>query len=118
MLPESEKFKVIIPASLEKSEDGEWRVYGLASTSRKDLQGEVVDLKGLDLAPIQKGRGVFNFDHKKGPENTVGAIDAFKLTDKGLYLGGYLFKEHDRAKAIRQIMTSLKKSDKGRMGMS
>lgn len=113
-----EKFSVVIPATIEKSEEGDWRVFGLASTPKRDLQGEVVSLKGLDLSPIEKGRGVFNFDHKKGPENTIGAIDQYKKTAEGLYLGGYLFKEHDRAKSIYQIMTSLKKSDKGRMGMS
>src|SRR4051812_19657719 len=67
-----EKFSVVIPATIEKSEEGDWRVFGLASTPKRDLQGEVVSLKGLDLSPIEKGRGVFNFDHKKGPENTIG----------------------------------------------
>lgn len=112
------KFNVVIPAHLEKGADGEWRVYGLASTKNVDQQGEVIDMKGLDLAPIEKGRGLFNFDHKKGPENTVGIIDAYKKTDEGLYLGGYLFKEHDRAKSLYQIMSSLNKSDRGRMGLS
>jgi len=112
------KFKVVIPAHLEKGEDGAWRVYGLASTSNVDQQGEVIDMKGIDLSPIEKGRGLFNFDHKKGPENTVGIIDQYKKTDEGLYLGGYLFKEHDRAKSLYQIMSSLNKSDRGRMGLS
>ena len=113
-----EKFKFVIPATLEKGNNGEWRVYGLASTSKRDLQGETVDIKGLDLTPIEKGKGVFNFDHKKGPENTVGIVDKYKKSDEGLYLGGYLFQEHDRAKALYQIMSSLKKSDRGRVGMS
>lgn len=112
------KFSVVIPATLEKGEDGEWRVYGLASTGNRDQQGEIIDMKGVDLSPIQSGRGVFNFDHKKGPENTVGIIDTYKKSEEGLYLGGYLFKGHDRAKALYQIMTSLNKSDRGRMGMS
>lgn len=112
------KFNVTIPASIQKGDDGEWRVFGLASTPNRDQQGEVVDLKGLDLSPIEKGRGIFNFDHKKGPENTIGVIDTYKKDNEGLYLGGYLFKEHDRAKAIQQIMTSFSKSDRGRMGMS
>ncbi len=112
------KFKAVIPAHLEKAENGQWRVFGLASTSNLDQQGEVVNLKGLDLDPIEKGRGVWNWDHKKGPENTVGIIDTYKKTDEELYLGGYLFKNHDRAKAIHGIMNSLDKADRGRMGMS
>ena len=113
-----EKFNITLPATLEKGEDGDWRVYGLASTANRDQQGEVVDVKGLDLNPIKKGRGLFNFDHKKGPENVVGVIDTYKTADEGLYLGGYLFKQHDRAKSLYQIMSSLNKSDAGRMGMS
>jgi len=118
MASKDKKFKVVIPAQIEKSESGDWRVYGLASTANKDLQNEKVNLKGLDLSPIEKGKGIFNYDHKKGPENTVGVIDTYKKDDSGLYLGGYLFKEHDRAKSLYQIMGSLGKSDRGRMGMS
>lgn len=112
------KFKMVIPATIEKSEDGEWRIMGLASTASRDLQGENINLKGLDLTPIKKGKGVWSYDHKKGPENTLGIIDTYNLEKKGLYLGGYLFKNHDRAKAVHQIMSSLNKSDRGRVGMS
>lgn len=113
-----QKFNITLPATLQKGKDGEWRVYGLASTANRDQQGEIVDVKGLDLSPIKKGRGLFNFDHGKGPENVVGVIDTYKTADEGLYLGGYLFKNHDRAKSLYQIMSSLNKSDSGRMGMS
>ena len=118
MNTKEKKFKITVPAKFEKAKNGDWRVYGLASTPTKDLQGEVVDPKGLDLAPIEKGRGLFNFDHKKGPENMIGAIDTYKKDDSGLYLGGYLFKNHDRAKAVYNVMSSLKKSDRGRVGLS
>lgn len=117
-MDQDQKFSVVLPAELSKSEDGEWRVFGLASTPKRDLQGEVIDLQGIDLTPIQKGKGVFNWDHKEGPENTIGSIDTYKKADDGLYLGGYLYKNHDRAKSIYQIMSSLKKSDKGKIGMS
>lgn len=112
------KFKVVIPAQLEKGKNGEWRLHGLASTNNRDAQGEIVNIKGLDLTPIQKGKGVFSFDHQKGPENTIGAIDVYDKTKDRLYLGGYLFQNHDRAKAVYQIMSSLKKADRGRVGMS
>lgn len=119
MDPKDKKFSLVIPAQIEKSEDGTgWRIYGLASTNQKDLQGEVVDPKGLDLSPIEKGRGIFNFDHKKGPENVIGIIDKAHQSEKGLFMGGYLFKNHERAKSVHQIMSSLGKSDQGRMGMS
>lgn len=112
------KFKIIVPATLSKSEDGEWTVFGLASTNNKDLQGEVIDQTGLDLSPIDMKKGVLNWDHAKGPENTIGVIDSYKKDPKGLFLKGRLFKNHTKAKAVYEIMASLNKSDMGRMGMS
>ena len=83
-----------------------------------DLQGEVVDPDGLDLTPLDMKKGVFNWDHKKGPENTIGVIDAYKKSKDGLFLEGRLLKNHSRAKAVYEIMSSLNKADTGRMGMS
>lgn len=112
-------FKTFIPAELEKgNQDGEWRIRGLASTSNKDRQGEIVSQDGLDLSPIFKKRAVFNDNHKPGIENVVGIIDGAKKTEQGLVLEGRLFKNHDKAKAIYQIMNSLGKEDRGRLGLS
>lgn len=112
-------FKAIIPVELEKSkEEGEWKIRGLASTSTRDRQGEIVMQDGLDLSPLDQKRGVFNWDHKPGPENLVGFIDGAKKTADGLVVEGRLLKNHDKAKAIHQIMSSLSKEDRGRMGMS
>lgn len=112
------KFTMTIPATLEKTENGEWRIYGLSSNSAIDREQEKINMKGLDLTPIKKGKGTWSWDHGKGPENTIGIIDTFKKTDDELHLGGYLFKNHDRAKSVHQIMSSLGKSDRGRVGMS
>lgn len=112
------KFNIVLPAELTKSDDGDWKVRGLASTASRDLQGEVIDQNGLDLSPIDMKKGVFNWDHKKGPENTIGVIDSYKKSKDGLYLEGRLFKNHSKAKAVQEIMASLNKSDVGRMGMS
>ena len=111
-------FKIIIPAQLEKSEDGEWRVHGLASTNGIDKQGETIIQKGIDLSPVDDGRGIINWDHDNSPENIIGVLDGYKQTDNGLYVNGRLFQNHDRAKAVHSIMESLGKGDKGRMGMS
>jgi hypothetical protein len=112
------KFKVVLPAELVKGDDGEWKVMGLASTPSRDLQGEVIDPSGLDLTPIDMKKGIFNWDHKKGPENTIGVIDSYKKSKEGLWLSGRLFKNHSKAKAVHEIMSSLNKGDAGRMGMS
>jgi hypothetical protein len=111
-------FKFIVPAEITKSKDGEWRVSGLASTSSVDRQGEVILPDGIDATPIAKGKGFFNFDHDNSPENTIGALDGYKKTANGMYVEGRLFKNHTRAKAVYEIMSSLNKGDKGRVGMS
>lgn len=112
------KFNVVIPAELSKSNDGEWRVRGLASTESRDQQGEVMSLDGMDLTKLDKKKGILNFDHKPGVENLVGFIDGYNRTKSGLFIEGRLFKNHDKAKAIYQIMSSLNKSDFGRVGLS
>lgn len=111
-------FKFVIPAELSKGEDGEWKVAGLASTSSVDRQGEVIVPEGIDATPIAKGKGFFNWDHDNSPENTVGVLDSYKKTSGGMFVEGRLFKNHTRAKAIYEIMSSLNKGDKGRVGMS
>lgn len=111
-------FKFVIPAELTKGEDGEWKVAGLASTASVDRQGEVIIPEGIDATPIAKGKGFFNWDHDNSPENTVGVLDSYKKSSNGMYVEGRLFKNHSRAKAIYEIMSSLKKGDKGRVGMS
>ena len=114
----NDDFKFTVPAEITKSKDGEWRVAGLASSSSVDRQGEVILPEGIDATPIAKGKGFFNFDHDNSPENTIGTLDGYKKTASGMYVEGRLFKNHTRAKAVYEIMSSLNKGDKGRVGMS
>lgn len=119
-------FQFHIPVELEKSKnaegDEEWSIKGIASTPDADLQGEVVDQNGLDISLLKAGRGLFNVDHQKGPENVIGQIeDADFVTHEGkkaLLVKGYLFKHQDRAKAFYNILKSLKKSTGPRVHMS
>jgi hypothetical protein len=111
-------FKFVIPAEISKGKDGEWKVAGMASTSSVDRQGEVIIPEGIDATPIAKGKGFFNWDHDNSPENTVGVLDSYKKGSGGMYVEGRLFKNHTRAKAIYEIMSSLNKGDTGRVGMS
>jgi len=119
-------FKFSIPIELTKAtdQDGEesWQIQGIASTDDQDLQGETVDQNGLDISMLKAGRGLFNFDHQKGPENVLGKIeDADFVVENGkkaLLVKGYLFKHQDRAKAFYNILKSIKKSDSHRVHMS
>lgn len=119
-------FQIHIPVELEKSKDADgedsWIVKGIASTSDQDLQGEVVDQNGLDISPLKAGRGLFNVDHQKGPENVIGQIeDAEFVKSDGkrvLMVKGYLFKHQPRAQAFYNIMKSVKKGGAPRVHMS
>lgn len=111
-------FKFVMPAELTKGKDGEWKVSGLASTGAMDRQGEIILPQGIDATPIEQGRGMFNFDHDNSPESTIGLLDGYRKTEKGMFVSGRLFKNHKKAQAVYEIMSSLGKSDKGRVGMS
>lgn len=114
----NDNFKFVIPAEIVKGKDGEWKVAGLASTPSIDRQGEVIMQEGIDATPIDSGKGFFNFDHDNSPESTIGVLDRYRKSERGLYVSGRLFKNHTRAKAVYEIMSSLDKSDTGRVGMS
>jgi len=116
---DQDTFKFYVPVELAKGEsEDEWRVKGIASTGDRDLQGETVSQSGLDISPLKQGKGLFNNDHQKGPENILGKIDYAQNTMNGLYVEGYLFKHQPRAQAFFNIMRSLKKADKNRVQMS
>jgi hypothetical protein len=119
----SEKdFKFHIPVDLVKGDDDEWRIEGVASTEDEDLQGETVDQNGLDISMLKAGRGLFNYDHQKGPENIIGEIEDADFVNrdgkKCLMVKGYLFKHQDRSKAFFNILKSLKKGSAQRVQMS
>ncbi len=121
----SEKdFKFYMPLELTKGEkeEDQWEVKGIASTPDEDLQGETVDQNGLDISMLKAGRGVFNWDHQKGPENILGQIeDADFIEQEGkkcLMVKGYLFKHQERSKAFYNILKSLKKGAGPRVHLS
>lgn len=123
--PKLKDFLVHIPLELvkgESDEDTEWKVQGIASTGDTDLQGEIVEQAGLDISALQAGRGLFNYDHQKGPENVLGIIEDAKFMThdgkKSLFVEGYLFKHQERSKAFRNILKSIKKGSGSRVHMS
>jgi hypothetical protein len=119
-------FQFHIPVELEKSQDanGEevWSIKGIASTPDTDLQGEVVDQNGLDISLLKAGRGLFNVDHQRGPENVIGQIEDAEFIKqdgkKALFVKGYLFKHQPKAQAFYNILKSLKKGTGPRVHMS
>lgn len=110
-------FQFTMPAEIIKSGD-EYKIGGLASTSGLDQQGESLIQKGIDLTPVDEGKGFFNFDHSNTPEDTLGLIDGYKKDEKGLYVYGRLFKGHKRAEAVYSIMKAMQDSGTGSVGLS
>jgi hypothetical protein len=49
-------------------------IEGVASTSHRDVQGEVLDLNGADISPLLEGRGFVNSDHSGRFEHLVGRV--------------------------------------------
>ncbi len=111
-------FAFDIPVEFEKAKDGKWKIKGLASTEHIDQQGEIIKMSGLDITALKEGKGIFNYNHKDGPENVVGVIENGEIKSDGLYVEGYLLKNCDRAIAIYNILESLEDKDKTRLGMS
>ncbi len=111
---------VVLTKSKKDGADEEGRrwIQGIASTSSKDLQGEIIDQQGIDFSYFLK-HGFFNWDHKEGPEEKVGEPTECKLTKNGLWVKGFLWKNKKRSDGIWEFMNSIASSGSDRrMGFS
>jgi len=121
---DKDTFRFFVPAQrieIVKGKDGKkddkrW-IQGVASTSARDLQGEIVDQNGIDISYFVK-HGHFNDDHQKGVENKVGIPTEARITKNGLWVKGYLLSKK-KADAIWEHMQALEKDGSDRkMGFS
>ena len=104
----------------QTSETGKTRVVeGIASTPHLDLQNEEVLQNGIDFSYFLD-HGYFNWDHKGGAENKIGEPWEVKLTPKGLYVKGMLYKGKKVADAVCEHIKSLSanKNSKRKVGFS
>ncbi len=88
-------------------------IQGIASTDSRDLQGEIVSQGGIDVSYFLK-HGWFNNDHKDGFQNKVGQPTEARVTKDGLFVKGYLFKDHKVADEIWELMNSIERSGSNR----
>ena len=90
---ETLNFNFWVPISKAKdSKDGKVPVIeGIASTPDIDLQNERVSQNGINFDYFLN-HGYFNWDHKPGAENKIGEPLEVKITPKGLYVKGILYK--------------------------
>lgn len=110
-------FRFWMPLNLiEKGgEDGnkKLKVGGIASTSKKDLDGEVLDPNGFDLSYF-KNKGIVNWNHNKSPDAIIGEPTDVKLTKEGLYVEAELYPDNPLAKSVYSLAETLQKSSKTR----
>lgn len=111
-------FQFSVPVELMQKTDKGWKIRGIASTEHRDLQGEIVKQNGLDFEYIDKGLGLFNWNHNNDPKYILGKIDSYEVKEDKTVVEGYLFEHQDNAKAVIDIMRSLKPEDKHRVQMS
>lgn len=111
---------VIVKGGKKDGADSEGRrwIQGIASTSDRDLQGEIVDQNGIDFSYFLQ-HGYFNNDHKPGFENKVGEPTEAKITKNGLWVKGFLYNGHKIADSIWELIHAQNKSNsRRRIGFS
>ncbi len=117
-----ETFQFWMPLS-KAGEDASGRrwIEGIASDGGEDLQGERVVQKGLDVEYFVR-RGFFNWDHQdvvavKGTAGEqrlaigkIGEPTAARVTPRGLYVRGFLYRGNPLADAAWELARSLEAS--------
>jgi hypothetical protein len=108
MSDETLNFNFWMPLSKAKaSKDGKARIIeGIASTPDLDLQNERVNQSGINFDYFIN-HGYFNWDHKPGAENKIGEPWEVKVTPKGLYVKGILYKGKKVADDVWEHIQSL-----------
>ena len=103
-----QEFSFWMPLSKAKADkDGQVRVIeGIASTPHLDLQNEQVSQNGIDFKYFLE-HGYFNWDHKPGADNKIGEPWEVKITPKGLYVKGMLYKGKKVADAVWEHIKTL-----------
>lgn len=109
-------FRFWVPLDvIEKSGEGlqKLKVGGIASTNRKDMDGESLDPNGFDLSYFQD-KGIVNWNHNKSPDAIIGEPTSVKVTKDGLYVEAELYGDNPLAKSVYSLAQTLQKSSKTR----
>jgi len=130
-------FNIFLPmvmskAGAEPAKDGKFFIHGIATTPSKDLQGDVMNLDGLDWSYFEK-HGWFDDDHDSTVEGGLGRPTAVRpkvrirdvfptanvSADKvGAYVKGYIY-DTDKTKPIQDLLNAMQKAgDPDGIGLS
>jgi len=102
--------EVDVEKSYKESGEGKRYIFGIATSTVKDEDGEIILHKFVDLEPFVE-RGFFTYEHLKDPEYIVGFPykDECRVADDGVYVAGELFANHPVADKIWDLIVYLKK---------
>ena len=111
-------FKYWIPlSSINKSKDSAgnvvMKVGGIASTVRRDTDGESLDPAGFDTTYLQNN-GILNYNHNKSPDAVIGEPTKVEKRKEGLYVECILYPDSALAKSVYELGEVLEKNSKTR----
>ena len=112
-------FKFFLPVDIEKGTNAKgnkvYKIKGQASKQRKDSQGEVMKLDGMDVSNLK----VINWNHKSkdNPDAYIGEVQGVNFKNDEMHFSGELFPEMPMAKGCINLMKALKKRGK-QLGVS
>lgn len=110
----SEKFRFFAPVDfLEKGKDKKgnevYKVGGIISDTSTDSDGENLDPSGFDFSEFN----FINWNHGKSPSDIIGEPETWKVTNKGVYMEGYIYPDSDKGQEAVKLMKVLQQSRKG-----
>lgn len=82
---------------------------GIASTTRRDTDEEILDPKGFDLSYLNE-RGILNWNHSHEPEDCIGEPIHTELRKEGLYVKSMLYPDSEKAQKVYKLAETLRKS--------
>lgn len=111
-------FQFWVPAEIISKGGGKSKdmiIQGIASTADRDSDNEVLDPNGYDLSYFNNF-GYFNWHHgtKESPKSIIGEPIESKITPKGLFVKGKLYKDSKTAQEVYELGQVLEKNSKNR----
>lgn len=109
------RFWMPLDTLIKGGKDGKktMKVGGIASTNKKDLDGESLDPNGFDLSYF-KDKGIVNWNHNKSPDAIIGEPTTVELRPEGLYVEADLYADNPLAKSVYSLAETLQKSSRTR----
>lgn len=112
------KFRLWIPLEkIQKSKDKDgntvMKLGGIASTTRRDMDGESLTPDGFDTSYFEE-KGIVNWNHNKSPDAVIGEPCKVQKRNGELYVETLLYPDNPLAKSVYELAETLQKGSKTR----